>query len=368
MKWNKLIIFFFLWGISFSAWTQEKKTSAIDDFFVNVQYGAGITAAHRSSLSSLIKENPYTFNFEMGKATNGQKAWHQIFNYPYLGIGYAHFTLGNNEVFGNANALYGFIDVPYFPEKKLTLDYKIGFGLSYLSKCFNVENNIFNFAIGSHLNVYFNLAFDLKYRLLNDKLILGTGIGLTHVSNGKIQTPNLGLNILDFHISSRYFFGKNRRNKILKTYSYSKKHSFMIIGAGGAKEYSAPNRGKFFAGNFTTEYEYRSSNKISWGIGTDIFYDGVLQDEYKWKEDDAPFLHANRAGLHLTYGFHYHKVNFIIQMGSYLFPYNTDDGYFYHRVGFRVPISEHFVANLTMKTHWARADIVEFGLGYYWRK
>ena len=367
MKLSKLILLFFLLGTSLSAWTQVKENSKLDDFFIDIQYGAGITTAHRPSLTSLIKEYPYILNFEIGRAMNGNKAWHQLFNYPYLGVGYAHFTLGNNEVFGNANTVYGFIDVPYFPEKKLSFDYKIGFGLSYLSECFNVKNNIYNFAIGSHLNVYFNLAFDLKYHLLKNRWTIGTGIGFIHSSNGKIQSPNLGLNVLDFHLSSRYFFGK-RRPKTSKEYSYSNKHTFMIIGAGGAKEYSAPNKGKFFAGNFTTEYEYRNSNKISWGIGSDVFYDGVLQDEYKWENDKVPFLHANRAGLHLTYAFHYHKVDFIIQMGSYLFPYNTDDGYFYHRVGFRVPISKHILANLTMKTHWARADIVEFGLGYYWRR
>jgi len=367
MKFKKVILFLFLLIPFFSVWAQKSTSSKTDDFFFSLQYSKGITAAHRPSLSYLIKDYPVLFNFEIGRSMNGKKSWHQIFNYPYLGLGYAHFTLGNNEIFGLANAWYGFIDVPYYPEKKLNLDYKIGLGISYISNCFNVKNNIFNFAIGSHLNVYFNLAFDLKYNLLNKRLILATGFGITHVSNGKIQSPNLGLNILDFHLSTRYFFGK-RREKIQSKYTYLKKHSFMIIGAGGAKEYSKPNMGKFFAGNLTFEYEYRNSNKVSWGIGSDIFYDGVLEDEFKWKNDNNPFLHANRAGLHLTYGFHYHKVDFIIQMGSYLFPYSTDDGYFYHRVGFRVLLSKHLIANLTMKTHWARADIVEFGIGYYWEK
>jgi hypothetical protein len=66
--------------------------------------------------------------------------------------------------------------------------------------------------------------------------------------------------------------------------------------------------------------------------------------------------------------FNYYRVGLIVQMGSYINPYYDGNGYLYHRIGIRAKVSQHLIANLSLKTHWAKADIVEFGLGYYFTR
>lgn len=369
MRYN-YFLYLLLLMLSFRpAWAQQDSTkrSFTDNLYFSAQYSSGFLVAHRGSLESLVNTYTSSFQIEVGKTTYGKKAWEQLYHYPNLGIGYYQGNLGNNEVFGNTKALYGFIEAPYFPEKKVSFGYKFGFGLAYLSKSFDIDENIYNIAIGSHVNFLIHFAFDIKLNLLEDKLFIKTGLGFKHMSNGKIQAPNLGLNIVDWHLTAGYYIGK-RVQHISKALPIRDKHTFMGIIAGGPKEFTNPDLGKYFGGNATIEYEYSIQRKVSVGLGADIFYDGVIREEMLQKEDPKAGMHAVRAGIHATYVIYYHKIGFIVQMGSYIEPYSKDDGYLYHRVGFRAKITDHLLANVTMKTHWARASIVEVGLGYYFSK
>jgi hypothetical protein len=57
-------------------------------------------------------------------------------------------------------------------------------------------------------------------------------------------------------------------------------------------------------------------------------------------------------------------VSFTIQWGYYLFVRWNDDGDFYHRFGLKYYFNDHFIANLTIKTHFSKADFIEWGIGY----
>ncbi len=369
MKFHFFLYLFFWTLLIPKIFAQEDSTRSFftDNLSVSGQFGAGFLMAHRGSLESLVNSYTSSFFFDIGKTTFGKKAWEQLYNYPTLGIGYYHGSLGNKDIFGHSDGIYGFIESPYFQEKTISFTYKFGFGLAYLNKKYDLNDNIYNVAIGSHVNYLINFSFDLRLKLLQDKLFLKTGLGFKHMSNGKTQTPNLGLNIFDWHITAGYYIG-NRKSKIKKHIHQRKKHTFIAVIAGGLKEFTVPDLGKYFAGNTTLEYEYSIRNKISGGVGADVFYDGVVDKELSLLDDSESRTHAVRFGLHATYVIYYHKIGFIVQFGSYLAPYYRDDGYIYHRVGFRTKITKHLLANITMKTHWGKADIVEFGLAYFLSK
>ncbi|GEM_PF-264510 len=333
----------------------------------SVQAASGFLMAHSGSLQPIVKSYTHSLMLEAGYKTSGQNAWHQFYHYPTLGFGYYYSTLGNDEVLGRAQAIYGYIDAPYYDEKAITLSYKFGFGLSYLSKRYDIQTNIYNPAIGSHINVYAHFGFDARFRFLKNRLIVNTGPGFSHMSNGKIQTPNLGLNIIDWHLGIRYALGTPNLTKS-DTLPQRPRHKFIGIWSGGAKEFTEPNHGKYFASTTTLDYEYAVGHKISWGLGFDYFYDGVAHQELIEKSDNNPFWNSNRYGIHAAYSIYYGRVSYIIQLGSYIAPQYTDYGFVFTRIGLRAQISKHLLFNVSMKTHWARADIVEFGLGYYIEK
>ncbi len=369
MKIKSILYYTLILLSTYNSFAQKdsSKVKFSDNLFISSQYSRGILLAHRESLSSLIKDYTTSVLIEVGKSTYGKKPWQELYRYPSLGIGYFYSTLGNDDVFGKMNALYGFIDAPYFQQGVFNFDFTFGFGLAYLNKKYDLEDNIYNIAIGSHINYFVRFSFDFKANLLDQKLYIKTGLGLNHSSNGKIQTPNLGLNLADWHLSAGYYFGR-QNTRIKQAFPKREKHTFMFIAAGGLKEFTEPNHGKYFAGNTTFEYLYSVMKKSSWGAGADYFYDGVVNERLIQSRDSNPFLHAGRLGIHATYSINYGKIGFIVQLGTYIAPYYKDDGYLYHRIGFRAKLTKHLLANVSMKTHWARADIVEFGLGYYFTK
>jgi hypothetical protein len=368
MKTTALLILIFFLQINISLWAQKDSTKFFDNTFVTASYGRGFLIAHRASLETLVNDYTNSIRLEFGKNTFGQKDWQSLYRFPSLGIGGFHGSVGNNEQLGKATAIYGFISAPYGAGKRrISFGYKFAIGLAYLSNHFDLYDNIYNIAIGSSINVYIHLDFDIKIKLYKERLYFKTGLGMTHFSNGKTQSPNLGLNIMDWHFTTGYNIGKQSK-KIYTEYPKRDRHTFVAIVAGGAKEYNEPNLGKFFAGNVTLEYEYSVMKKSSWGAGLDYFYDGVLYDSYKTKDDPDAFKYASRFGIHIGYMFNYYRVGLIVQMGSYINPYYDGNGYLYHRIGIRAKVSQHLIANLSLKTHWAKADIVEFGLGYYFTR
>jgi len=360
----RIILFIFFISFLTHVKAQSDSTKFTDNLFVSVTYGNGILMAHRASLKALINDYTYYTTIEIGTATYGKRPWESLFKYPMLGVGIYRGANGNNNLFGHTTALYGFVSSPYHNEKQVSFGYKFGGGMAYVEKPFDIDQNIYNIVIGSHLNVYIHLAFDLKLKLFNDKVFINTGLGFTHQSNGKIQTPNLGFNILDLHFTAAYFLGKQSK-KIYKAFPQRKKHTFVGVITGGAKEYNEPNLGKFFAGSIILDYEYSVMKKSSWGAGLDFFYDGIIHDKYKTEQNSRALMHAGRFGAHLGYVFNYNKVGFIVQLGSYINPYYNDISILYSRIGIRAKVSKHLIANITMKTHYAKADIVEFGLAYY---
>jgi hypothetical protein len=362
-----IILIFFSRIISASTQKDSIDYKFIDNLQISTQIGKGLLIAHRSSINSIVNDYPQHLSLEVSKTTFGRKSWHRLYNFPSLGLGYYRGTLGSDRILGNLNALYGFIEAPYYNERNITILYKFGFGSAYISKKYDIDKNIYNSAIGSHINVFVLLSFDAKINLYQRRLFLKTGLGITHASNGKTQTPNLGLNMLDWHFSLSYYLGK-RENPLKTNLPKRKKHTFVVIGAGGFKEFTEPNLGKYFAGNTTLEYEYSVMNKSSWGVGIDGFYDGTIKRELELDNDPKPTQHALRLGMHLGFVYNYGKVGFVVQTGSYIAPYYKDEFMFYSRFGLRAKLNKHILANLTLKTHYARADIIEFGLGYYFQK
>jgi hypothetical protein len=57
-------------------------------------------------------------------------------------------------------------------------------------------------------------------------------------------------------------------------------------------------------------------------------------------------------------------------MGYYLRDKYKPEDFLYHRVGFRYYLKNGITVNCVLKSHWAKADYAEFGIGYTfnWKK
>jgi hypothetical protein len=237
--------------------------------------------------------------------------------------------------------------------------------LGFLTKSFDRVDNFKNNAIGSHINAFIN------FRLLNEWNVgknykLQSGLSLTHFSNGAFKMPNLGVNVPTIFLGLSKSFNYDKMAYVPDTCSSLKKHWNISIIAGSCVTETEPPVGiKYFAGTFGVQLERYFNNKGMWLIGAEIGYNGGNKQRLT---GDSIFITKKselvQTGIKAGYSFTIGNLHLPVEMGYYTTTLYKGNGPFFHRIGMRYYFANNFIANITLKTHWAKADYIEFGIGY----
>jgi hypothetical protein len=341
------------------------QTDSIRNYSISAKYGYGFLYAHHKSFEYFIKDYVQSFEVNINSRTRGNKSWHMLYRYPTVGYGYKFSTLSNNQILGNANALFTFISIPIAESKNLKFSYKCAGGVAWLSKKFDLYSNNSDIAIGSKLNAYLNINLDLDFRII-DKMHLILGGGLSHYSNGGFKQPNKGLNIFSVQTGLVYQMTQEQFPKRFDSIpKFKKTNKFSIIYSAGLKGLEPARTRKYFVSGLALNAERQFGYKSRIGIGLDLFKDNSRKEYLKTEGIENPVTKdLFYAGSHFSYDFVFGKTSFTIQMGVYIWQkakyYQTT----YNRFGIKYQISDHLLANLTLKTYWAAADFTEWGIGY----
>jgi len=339
---------------------------------VGVRARYGFIIPHRASLVYLIQNHINAWDVTCSWRTKGNMPWHTFYRIPELGIGIYHANLGNPQYLGSSDAAFGFIRIPFYPlKKRFNIAYSIGSGIAFLSNHFNKVNNIYNIAIGSQANVYidFGLSAELNF---TKKIILASGFQFTHYSNGAWRKPNLGFNIPSATLGLKYTFNKMDESvklniEELKTV-FKRKNEFGVTFSEGVRENPPPDGKKFYASAICIKAERIVTFRRKFGTGLDIFYDPSLKPRIISDSIEFKTIYNFRSGLHLSHDLVFNKVSITMQTGVYFFTKAKDDGLIYSRVGLRAKVYKNLTASLTLKTHFFKADVIEWGVGYCFEK
>lgn len=365
---NKILCFILLLTFKLSLSLAQKASSfpVNSNLFARTNLHYGFIIPVRESMSHLIKAHTLAYELNIGKSTLGNREWHHIYKYPIIGFSYYHADLGNKDVLGNADAVLPYINFPLYQSPKFLFSFRFACGLGWLSKSFDRIDNYKNNAIGSSLNAAINPNAETSLKI-SRQILLHANIGLMHFSNGTFRVPNLGINIPSASLGFSYLWNQhntvlNKQDTLRKTDSRIR---FNMILALGNKEAYPPAANKFFTYTFSFTALKTLSAKSRMGLGSDLFYDSSLI--YKFEQDSTPINRNSevlRAGIHLTHELMIARLSIVTQMGTYLISKWKYDGIFYHRLGFKYFFYKDLFANLSLKTHFAKADFVEWGLGY----
>ncbi|MFM7566066.1 MAG: hypothetical protein ACKO4K_04915, partial [Flavobacteriales bacterium] len=74
-----------------------------------------------------------------------------------------------------------------------------------------------------------------------------------------------------------------------------------------------------------------------------------------------------QVGAYAAYLVPMDRFHFVFGMGAYLRDKYSPEDPLYHRIGARYACKNGLLLNFTLKTHWARADYLEYGLGYMFK-
>lgn len=293
-------------------------------------------------------------------------SWSHRFNRPDYGFTLFYSNM-NSDILGKGVGLYPYIDFPLIFNRRF-LTFKSGMGLAYLSNKYDAFDNWQNVAIGSNLNILISLA--IKYNLkFNDRITISTGPSLTHFSNGSTSFPNLGINLVNWSLTFKYT-SQGAEGRLLCIKEKKEKKQFWnvsaIWGSREIKPYGSQNYNVF---GLNLNYHIKNQRQFYWNTGLGVWHNNATEARLLRRElKDYSEFEKLRVGMHAGITFDFDTWYFLIQMGGYLFDQPKLDGQAYHRFGLLYNATDRFGINLTLKTHYARADHFELGVSYIFKR
>ena len=292
----------------------------------------------------------------------GQKEWQRVYNYPEIGIGLSHNYLTSISL-ENPTAVYSFLNLPLLPTSKLKLDLGVHLGFAWGFNPSSPQNQV-NLAIGSKCTAYASINLNTSFRICeNFELLLSAG-GY-HYSNGNLNKPNKGINMLGAETGLRYTLPKSDTELNTEpVVPIQKSSSAMVFGAWGWEKEVTYSSG-FPVGSFSVGFYRTISHKSRWSAGADLFLDeGVLY--YTLKENQLKNKLA--AGLFGGHELIFNQLSVVTQIGIYIRNPNPNDPFHYERLGVRYIIAKRIIPSISLKAHEFKVDFVEWGLDFVlWR-
>lgn len=308
-------------------------------------------------------------SLNFSKTTLGKTDFERLYNYPEYGISFIYSTLGNDDIFGRELAIVPYYHLKIVSRNRFNLYNELGFGLAYVTKVFDFENNYRNIAVGSHFNLHFNLKFGVNYRLY-EKIIVNAGLCFDHFSNANTENPNIGINYGSAFAGVGYLLGRETPKQTGALTPHKREVNYELIGSFGAKRTRGVlESGWFYTGSLTIETKWSWLRALRLGGGIDVFFDPSAKTEIE-RQNRTDYQPSDnlRSGIHFSQEFVYSKLSLILQEGFYLgLTDQVDHEPMYNRGIIRVQVGQHTFVQLSMKSHLVVLDYPELGFGMKWK-
>lgn len=371
---GKVHLFLFLLAILSSlSLKADDKFGAIGRFSVETNYQFGRIIPHNKKF--LPKVTGYTHSAEVTfyQQTLGEKAWQRKHHYPELGGSFVFMHNADQQTFGNVYLALAVAKFWIVRSRYVDFFIRVGTGLAFVPRHFNIISNPENNVIGSTINSadQFRLGLDFKP---SPQAHITFGINFTHYSNAAAQLPNLGVNTPSVSLGVRYFPKvskdlKYNRSKIPKP---DKKNEVMIKLSLAYNEMFARGGPKYFHYIGTVNYARYTSigNKVLGGFCAE--YSQGEHDFSLLRGEDSkynPTLSALKFSLFAGDEILLGRIGLFFMAGAYVFnpvkvaPVYAKLGLNYYLPDFGKNNSTRFFIGTSMKTHFFVAQYYEVSTG-----
>jgi hypothetical protein len=346
------------------AFSQDNKNSSTLD--ANFFYGSILE--HNPDISHLITDHPSGLILSYNRKTFGHKAWESRYNYPDWGFSFIYQDMKNDNLGENysAYAHYNF----YFLKRNLM--FRIGQGLAYTTKSYDKENNFVNNAYGSDLMSTTFMMLNYKKENIIKGLGLQAGISLVHYSNANVKAPNTSTNTFAFNIGTNYVLDYDETQDYLPSTEdrkFTEKVKYNIVFRTGVNESDVINMGQFPFYIVSGYADKRLNRKSAIQVGADIFFSKFLKELIYYYSVSFPEYDITgdedwkRIGVFVGHELFINKMSIVTQLGYYVYyPYDFE-GQVYNRIGLKRYFGDKYFGAITLKSHGAKAEAVEFGIG-----
>ncbi|OUS00438.1 deacylase [Flavobacteriales bacterium 33_180_T64] len=346
-------------------YTQDKNPSL---FTLDVNVFSGSILQHNPDISHLITDHPSGLILSYNKKTYGFEDWESRYNYPDWGFSFVYQDL-KNQTLGENYGLYAHYNFYFF---KRNLNFRIGQGVAYTTNPYDKVTNFRNSAYGSDLLSSTYLMFNYKKENIVKGFGIQAGISLVHYSNANFRAPNTSTNTLAFNIGTNYLFDYANEPDYIPSSEekkYKEKIKYNFAFRSGVNESDIIGIGQYPFYIVSAYVDKRLNRKSAIQLGTDVFFSKFLEELIYFYSVAFPELNVKgnedwkRVGIFVGHELFINKMSVITQLGYYVYyPYDFE-GQVYNRIGLKRYFGDKIFGAITLKSHGAKAEAVEFGIG-----
>lgn len=317
-------------------------------------------------MGNLVEGYTKTYEVNVGKPTLGDRLWHLENNKPDIGVNFSVIDYGNPKELGYALIVAPFVEIPLNKKEKTSrMIMRLCWGPAIVTKHFDLESNQKDEAIGSTLNAHIHFKWFWQIPI-NKNMRFEPGFMFSHVSNGRYQTPNLGLNV--FSVGAALHFKLTDKHKEVTHIDSStrakSRHELAILNSYGANVGEIEGV-KYLTSCLSFLYNYNKRNTHKFGVGFDVFYEqNYVKDLENAGVDVNSAFDKLRYGPKLSYSYNIGRISLPVEMGVYLRQLSNPDGWIYHKLGIRYYGDKGLILSFGLRSHWAVAYCFDYGIGY----
>lgn len=337
-------------------------------FVLDANQFYGSILLHNPDISHLITNHPAGVILGISRKTYGQKEWEADFGYPDTGYTFVYQNT-NNPTLGDHFGLYGHYNF-YFLKRNVQL--RVAQGLAYNTNPYDKDENFRNNAYGSHILSSTLLMLNYHKENLFAGLGVNAGLSFIHYSNANFKAPNTSTNTFAFNIGLTYNLDHETTYKYLKpesTGEISEPVRYNLVFRAGANESDVINMGRYGFAIVSAYADKRLGKRSAIQLGTDIFFSNFLKELIRYQSISFPELDVDpdadykRVGVFIGHELFVNKMSVVAQLGYYVYCPFDFEGKIYNRIGMKRYFGKRIFGAVTLKSHGAKAEAVEFGIG-----
>jgi hypothetical protein len=199
------------------------------------------------------------------------------------------------------------------------------------------------------------------------------GLAVVHYSNANFKAPNTSTNTIGLNAGLIYninsddeisFIPKPPKEKFTENVRYN------LAFRSGLNESDVIDSGQFPFYIFSAYADKRLSRKSAVQLGADVFFSNFLKELIRFQAIAFPETGVNenddykRVGIFVGHELFISKLSIVAQLGYYVYYPFDFEGQTYSRIGLKYYFGKKLFGALTLKSHAAKAEAVEFGIGW----
>ena len=250
--------------------------------------------------------------------------------------------------------------------------FRIGQGLALTTNPYNRETNFRNVAFGTRLLSSTYVMLNYKKENIINRFGIQAGFSLIHYSNANVEAPNTSVNSITFNLGVTYNLDETTPEYIynIEKKNYKEPYKFNAVVRTGVNESDVIDSGQFGFLIFTGYVDKRLNRKSGIHAGAELFLSNFLKEYITYRgvafpgdfgiDGDEDY---KRVGVFAGHELYINRFSILTQLGYYVYYPVEFEGRVYLRAGLKRYFGKRFFGELTLKSHGAKAETLEFGIG-----